>query len=81
MKAKCLKSMNALLTFFLGLLGFSCSEREVAVLYGVPYAEINLETGVYASDSIETAVSFTDGDNHWYAGSDTITADFVLKKK
>ena len=38
-------------------------------------------TGVYAPDSIETTVTFSEGNGHWYKGKGTLHADFVLKRK
>ena len=146
MKAKCLKSINAILVFLLGVLGFSGCDR-MSVEYGVPYADLDIEgqvsneetealpniqivvrqgwkdgvgtlywqeyadtfytdsegnfqrhygnifpleyhriiandtSGVYASDSVETTVSYTGGDRHWYDGQATLNVDFVLKKR
>ena len=42
---------------------------------------VNDTAGVYASDSIETTVSYSGGDQHWYHGKGELKADFVLKKK
>ena len=42
---------------------------------------VNDTSGVYASDSIDTAVTYSGGDHRWYHGQGTLSADFVLKKK
>ena len=146
MKTKCLKSLNAILVFLLGLLGFSGCESP-RVEYGVPHADLDIEgqvtdeeeealpniqivarhgwkddagtlywqnyadtfytdltghfyryyedifpmeyhriiandtSGVYVSDSIDAAVSFSGGDRHWYKGHATINVTFTLKMK
>lgn len=42
---------------------------------------VNDTAGVYASDSIETTVTYSGGDKHWYRGNGELKADFVLKKR
>ena len=44
---------------------------------------VNDTTGVYASDSIDTSVTYSDGNGHWYLDhrKDELKAEFVLKKK
>ncbi len=42
---------------------------------------VNDTTGVYASDSIDTTVTYSGGDHHWYRGKGELKADFVLGKK
>lgn len=42
---------------------------------------VNDTTGVYASDSIDTSVTYSGGDGHWYSGKGKLKADFVLVKK
>ncbi|MBQ7531744.1 MAG: radical SAM-associated putative lipoprotein [Paludibacteraceae bacterium] len=42
---------------------------------------VNDTTGVYASDSVDTTVTYSGGDHHWYHGKGELKADFVLKKK
>lgn len=39
----------------------------------------NDTSGVYASDTIDTSVSYSGGDGNWYFGEAHLTADFVLK--
>ncbi|MBO4577250.1 MAG: radical SAM-associated putative lipoprotein [Paludibacteraceae bacterium] len=42
---------------------------------------VNDTTGVYASDSIDTSVTNSDGNSRWYLSTGELKADFVLKKK
>ena len=57
--------------------------RNYASDFPLPYRKlvVNDTTGVYASDSIDTAVTYSGGDHHWYSGKGELKADFVLKKK
>ena len=44
---------------------------------------VNDTTGVYASDSIDTSITYSDGNGHWYLDhrKGELKAEFVLKKK
>lgn len=146
MKAKCLKGINTVLVFVLGLLGFSGCEW-MRAKYGVPTGDLDFEgqvlneenqelpniqivarqgwkdgagtmywqqyadtlytdstghfyrfyegifpleyhqiiandtSGIYASDTIDTTVSYSGGHGAWYEGEATLNVSFILKKQ
>ena len=55
--------------------------RNVMGEFPLEYHKIiaNDTSGVYASDTIDTSVSYAGGDGNWYSGEAHLTADFVLK--